>query len=85
CFLRHLSEESAIQTFADILKHQDKIIGVGLDSSELGHPPEKFKRVFQKAKQAGFLTVAHAGEEGPAQHIVDAIEMLRVSRVDHGV
>ena len=65
CFLRHLSEESAIQTFADILKHQDKIIGVGLDSSELGHPPEKFKRVFEQAKQAGFLTVAHAGEEGP--------------------
>ncbi|OMO26257.1 adenosine deaminase [Vibrio sp. 10N.222.47.A9] len=85
CFLRHLSEESAIQTFADVLKHQDKIIGVGLDSSELGHPPEKFKRVFQQAKQAGFLTVAHAGEEGPAQNIVDAIEMLSVSRVDHGV
>ncbi|MDH5879119.1 adenosine deaminase [Vibrio cyclitrophicus ZF205] len=85
CFLRHLSEESAIQTFADILKHQDKIIGVGLDSSELGHPPEKFKRVFEQAKQAGFLTVAHAGEEGPAQNIVDAIEMLSVSRVDHGV
>ncbi|MDH6025642.1 adenosine deaminase [Vibrio splendidus] len=85
CFLRHLSEESAIQTFADVLQHQDKIVGVGLDSSELGHPPEKFKRVFQQAKQAGFLTVAHAGEEGPAQNIVDAIEMLSVSRVDHGV
>ncbi|MDN2665609.1 adenosine deaminase [Vibrio sp. 14N.309.X.WAT.E.F5] len=85
CFLRHLSEESSIQTFADVLKHQDKIIGVGLDSSELGHPPEKFQRVFQQAKQAGFLTVAHAGEEGPAQNIVDAIEMLSVSRVDHGV
>ncbi|SBS62461.1 Adenine deaminase [Vibrio splendidus] len=66
CFLRHLSEESAIQTFADVLQHQDKIVGVGLDSSELGHPPEKFKRVFQQAKQAGFLTVADAGEEGPA-------------------
>ncbi|UPR36993.1 adenosine deaminase [Vibrio cyclitrophicus] len=85
CFLRHLPEESAIQTFADVLEHQNKIIGVGLDSSELGHPPEKFKRVFQQAKQAGFLTVAHAGEEGPAQNIVDAIEMLNVSRVDHGV
>ena len=85
CFLRHLSEDSAIQTFTDVLKHQDKIIGVGLDSSELGHPPEKFQRVFQQAKQAGFLTVAHAGEEGPAQNIVDAIEMLSVSRVDHGV
>ncbi|MFA0549676.1 adenosine deaminase [Vibrio lentus] len=85
CFLRHLSEDSAIQTFTEVLKHQDKIIGVGLDSSELGHPPEKFQRVFQQAKQAGFLTVAHAGEEGPAQNIVDAIEMLSVSRVDHGV
>ncbi|CAK2003223.1 adenosine deaminase [Vibrio crassostreae] len=85
CFLRHLSEERAIQTFADVLKHQDKIVGVGLDSSELGHPPEKFKHVFQQAKQAGFLTVAHAGEEGPAQNIVDTIEMLSVSRVDHGV
>ncbi|WP_045494731.1 adenosine deaminase [Vibrio hyugaensis] len=85
CFLRHLSEESAIETLQSILKHQDKIIGVGLDSSELGHPPEKFKRAFQQAKEAGLLTVAHAGEEGPAQNIVDALEMLGVSRVDHGV
>ncbi|CAH1604527.1 Adenine deaminase [Vibrio jasicida] len=85
CFLRHLSEESAIETLQSILKHKDKIIGVGLDSSELGHPPEKFKRAFQQAKEAGLLTVAHAGEEGPAQNIVDALEMLSVSRVDHGV
>ncbi|OPH53886.1 adenosine deaminase [Vibrio campbellii] len=85
CFLRHLSEESAIETLQSIIRHQDKIIGVGLDSSELGHPPEKFKRAFQQAKDAGLLTVAHAGEEGPAQNIVDSIEMLRVSRVDHGV
>ncbi|MFQ0974848.1 adenosine deaminase [Vibrio campbellii] len=85
CFLRHLSEESAIETLQSIIKHQDKIIGVGLDSSELGHPPEKFKRAFQQAKDAGLLTVAHAGEEGPAQNIVDSVEMLRVSRVDHGV
>ncbi|MDO6542118.1 adenosine deaminase [Photobacterium sanguinicancri] len=85
CFLRHLSEESAIETLQSILNHQDKIIGVGLDSSEQGHPPAKFKRVFQQAKEAGLLTVAHAGEEGPAQNIVDAVEMLGVSRVDHGV
>ncbi|MGR2668149.1 adenosine deaminase [Vibrio campbellii] len=85
CFLRHLSEESAIETLQSIIRHQDKIIGVGLDSSELGHPPEKFKRAFQQAKDAGLLTVAHAGEEGPAQNIVDSVEMLRVSRVDHGV
>ncbi|AUV88967.1 adenosine deaminase [Vibrio campbellii] len=85
CFLRHLSEESAIETLKSIIKHQDKIIGVGLDSSELGHPPEKFKRAFQQAKDAGLLTVAHAGEEGPAQNIVDSVEMLSVSRVDHGV
>ena len=85
CFLRHLSEESAIETLQSIIKHQDKIIGVGLDSSELGHPPEKFKRAFQQAKDTGLLTVAHAGEEGPAQNIVDSVEMLSVSRVDHGV
>ncbi len=85
CFLRHLSEESAIETLQSIIKHQDKIIGVGLDSSELGHPPEKFKRAFQQSKDAGLLTVAHAGEEGPAQNIVDSVEMLSVSRIDHGV
>ncbi|EJL6747022.1 TPA: adenosine deaminase [Vibrio alginolyticus] len=85
CFLRHLSEESAIETLQAILKHRDKIIGVGLDSSEQGHPPAKFKRVFKQAVEEGLLTVAHAGEEGPAQNISDAIEMLYVSRVDHGV
>lgn len=85
CFLRHLSEESAIETLQSVLNHQDKIIGVGLDSSEQGHPPEKFKHVFQQAKKAGLLTVAHAGEEGPSQNIIDSIEMLGVSRVDHGV
>lgn len=85
CFLRHLSEESAIETLQSIVKHKDKIVGVGLDSSELGHPPEKFKRAFQQAKEAGLLTVAHAGEEGPAQNIIDSVEMLGVSRVDHGV
>ena len=85
CFLRHLPEHSAIETLSEVLKHKDKIIGVGLDSSEQGHPPEKFKRVFQQAKQANLLTVAHAGEEGPAQNIIDAIDMLSVSRIDHGV
>ncbi|EJS2623580.1 adenosine deaminase [Vibrio parahaemolyticus] len=85
CFLRHLSEESAMETLQSVLKHRDKIIGVGLDSSENGHPPAKFLRVFQQAKEAGLLTVAHAGEEGPAQNITDAIEMLEVNRVDHGV
>ncbi|MGU3843463.1 adenosine deaminase family protein, partial [Vibrio diabolicus] len=67
CFLRHLSEESAMETLQSVLKHRDKIIGVGLDSSEQGHPPAKFKRVFKQAVEAGLLTVAHAGEEGPAQ------------------
>ncbi|GMQ49006.1 adenosine deaminase [Vibrio sp. 10N] len=85
CFLRHLSEEAAIETLERALPYKDKIIGVGLDSSEQGHPPEKFARVFEMAREQGFLTVAHAGEEGPAQNIVDAIKMLGVSRVDHGV
>ncbi len=85
CFLRHLSEDDAIATLEQALPYKDRIIGVGLDSSEKGHPPEKFQRVFAMAKQAGFTTVAHAGEEGPAQNIIDAIELLKVSRIDHGV
>jgi adenosine deaminase len=85
CFLRHLPEDSAIETLKQALPYKDLIVGVGLDSSEQGHPPEKFARVFKMAKEHGFLTVAHAGEEGPAQNIVDAIELLGVSRVDHGV
>ncbi|MDO6708697.1 adenosine deaminase [Photobacterium sp. 1_MG-2023] len=85
CFLRHLSEAAAFETLAQAMSYQEYIIGVGLDSSELGHPPEKFRRVFEKAHDAGFLTVAHAGEEGPASHIRDALSMLRVSRIDHGV
>ncbi|UTM59184.1 adenosine deaminase [Photobacterium sp. CCB-ST2H9] len=85
CFLRHLSEEAAFETLAQAMSYQEYIIGVGLDSSEQGHPPEKFRRVFEQAFNAGFLTVAHAGEEGPASHIRDAISMLRVSRIDHGV
>ncbi|HAS63961.1 MAG TPA: adenosine deaminase [Vibrio sp.] len=85
CFLRHLDEESAFETLQQSLPHKDKIIGVGLDSSELGHPPEKFARVFSQARDEGFLTVAHAGEEGPVSNIYDSLELLKVSRIDHGV
>ncbi len=85
CFLRHLSEEQAIETLKQALPYKAHIVGVGLDSSEKGHPPEKFARVFDMAKQEGFLAVAHAGEEGPAQNIIDAMNMLHVQRVDHGV
>lgn len=85
CFLRHLEESAALETLEQALPFKDKIIAVGLDSSEQGHPPEKFARVFEKALDEGFLTVAHAGEEGPAQNIRDALELLQVSRIDHGV
>ncbi|PKF79647.1 adenosine deaminase [Vibrio sp. vnigr-6D03] len=85
CFLRHLDEEAALNTLEEALPYKEKIIGVGLDSSEVGHPPEKFERVFAKARSEGFLTVAHAGEEGPAQNIIDALDMLKTSRIDHGV
>lgn len=84
-FLRHLSEDEAMATLEQGLVHKDKILSVGLDSSEVGHPPEKFQRVFRKAAEAGFLRVAHAGEEGPAQYIRDAISLLDVQRIDHGV
>ena len=83
-FLRHLTEEEAFKTLNESLKFKDKIIAVGLDSSELGNPPSKFKRVFAKAKERGFLTVAHAGEEGPSDYIWEALSMLKVSRIDHG-
>lgn len=85
CFLRHLSEESAFATLEQALPHREHIIGVGLDSSELGHPPSKFERVFAAARAAGFLTVAHAGEEGPPQYVWEALDLLRVARIDHGV
>lgn len=85
CFLRHLSAESAMETLEQALSYKDTIPAVGLDSSEMGHPPSKFKQVFDKAREAGFLTVAHAGEEGPPQYIWEAIELLQVSRIDHGV
>ena len=85
CFLRHLSEEAAFDTLTQAEPFLDQIIGVGLDSSEKGHPPEKFSRVFTKARELGFLTVAHTGEEGPAEYVWTAIDDLKVSRVDHGV
>ena len=85
CFLRHLDEESAMQALEHALDHKDKIIGVGLDSSEVGNPPNKFTNVFERAQQEGFLTVAHAGEEGPADYVWEAIDLLNVMRVDHGV
>ncbi len=84
CFLRHLSQEEAFATLEQALPHRDRIIGVGLDSSELGHPPGKFQEVFQRARDEGFLTVAHAGEEGPADYVSGALDLLGVSRIDHG-
>jgi adenosine deaminase len=85
CFLRHLSEEEAIATLEESLPFRDKIIGVGLDSSEVGHPPEKFARVFERARQLGLRLVAHAGEEGPPAYIESALDVLNVERIDHGV
>lgn len=85
CFLRHLSEQAAFETLDQAQPFIHKIIAVGLDSSEQGQPPEKFSRVFAKARKLGLLTVAHAGEEGPAEYIWTAINDLKVSRVDHGV
>ena len=84
CFLRHLSEEEAFKTLKQALPYKDLIIGVGLDSSEKGHPPAKFERVFAEARKEGFLTVAHAGEEGPAAYVRDAVDFLKISRIDHG-
>jgi adenine deaminase len=84
CFLRHLSEESAFETLEQSLPFHDKILGIGLDSSELGNPPIKFKNVFAKARSMGFMLVAHAGEEGPAAYIRDALDHLSIHRIDHG-
>ncbi|MBY0241940.1 MAG: adenosine deaminase [Burkholderiaceae bacterium] len=85
CFLRHLSEEDALQTLEQALPFRDKIIGVGLDSSEVGHPPEKFARVFARCRELGLHIVAHAGEEGPPAYIQSALDVLHVERIDHGV
>jgi len=89
CFLRHLSEEDALATFESALplfdKYAHRLIGVGLDSSERGHPPSKFERVFAKARERGLKLVAHAGEEGPPSYVYEALDLLKVDRVDHGV
>jgi len=85
CFLRHLSEEAAFETLEQAKPFLDRFIGVGLDSSELGHPPEKFARVFAEARRLGLRAVAHAGEEGPPEYIWSALDVLKVERIDHGV
>lgn len=84
CFLRHLDEAAAMNTLEAALKYRDLIAAVGLDSSEKGNPPSKFQKVYDKARKEGFLTVAHAGEEGPAEYVREALDLLGVSRVDHG-
>jgi adenosine deaminase len=85
CFLRDRSEESALATLVDALPYGERIAAVGLDSTELGHPPRKFARVFARALAEGWKTVAHAGEEGPPEYVWEALDVLHVSRVDHGV
>ena len=85
CFLRHLNQDSAFETLEAAVPYRDQIHAVGLDSSELGHPPRKFQEVFQKAAEQGYERVAHAGEEGPPAYIWEALDVLKVTRVDHGV
>jgi adenine deaminase len=84
CFLRHLSEDEALATLKAAEPHRDKILGVGLDSSELGHPPSKFARVFARARDMGLRLVAHAGEEGPPAYVYEALDLLHIDRLDHG-
>lgn len=83
--LRHLPEEAAFKTLEQAMPFRDAFFAVGLDSSEVGHPPSKFERVFAKARAEGFLAVAHAGEEGPPEYVWEALDLLKVSRIDHGV
>ncbi|KAA0139901.1 adenosine deaminase [Gimesia chilikensis] len=85
CFLRHLSAESAWETLQQALPFREQFIGVGLDSSELGHPPSKFVRVFEEARKNGLHIVCHAGEEGPPEYITEALDLLHAERIDHGV
>ena len=85
CFLRHLTEEECFKILDQALAHKDKIFGVGLDSSEMGNPPKKFEKLFKKAVENHFITVAHAGEEGPPEYIWEALNLLNVKRIDHGV
>ncbi len=85
CFLRHLDETSGFKMLDKALLHKDKIVGVGLDSSEIDNPPRKFEKLFKKAIEKGFLTVAHAGEEGPPEYIWEALNLLKAKRIDHGI
>ena len=85
CFLRHLPESAAFETLEQALPFRDKFIGVGLDSSEVGHPPEKFAKVFARCRELGLHRVAHAGEEGPPAYVWTALDLLKVERIDHGV
>ena len=85
CFLRHLSADEAMRTLEEALPHKSIIAGVGLDSTETGHPPAKFAHVFDRARSEGLLAVAHAGEEGPADYVRDSMDILKVQRIDHGV
>ena len=85
CFLRHLSEQEALETLEEALPWREHFIGVGLDSSEVGHPPEKFARAFARAREQGLHVVAHAGEEGPPAYVWSALDVLQVERIDHGV
>jgi adenosine deaminase len=85
CFLRHLDEDDALRTLDAAMPFRERIAGVGLDSSEIGHPPSKFKRVFRRAREHGFHAVAHAGEEGPPDYVWEALDVLGVERIDHGV
>ena len=85
CFLRHLSEQEAFECLEQAMPWRDMLVGIGLASSELGHPPEKFARVFARCRELGFHLVAHAGEEGPPAYIWSALDVLKVERIDHGV
>ncbi|WP_321315146.1 adenosine deaminase [Halarcobacter sp.] len=85
CFLRHLSQEECFKTLNEAIEFKHDIIGIGLDSSEIGNPPSKFKEVFKKAREEGFKIVAHAGEEADCSYIVEALDLLKVERIDHGV
>ena len=85
CFLRHLSEADAMATLEEALPYRGLFVGVGLDSSEKGHPPSKFQRVFERARAEGLMPFAHAGEEGPPEYIEEALDLLQVRRIDHGV
>jgi adenosine deaminase len=85
CFLRHLSEDDAFACLEEALPLRDMLVGIGLASSEVGHPPEKFAKVFARARALGFRLVAHAGEEGPPAYIWSALDVLKVERIDHGV